>query len=244
MLNKKDNPNNKKADTQINKLKHVGIIMDGNRRWARERNLPTIEGHRQGYNIMKKMPTWFFDLGVEVVTVYAFSTENWNRSREEVNYLMKLLKNALTKDFEEFNEEGIKLLLTGRLDELPGDLPEVCREAVEKTKNNTKGILNICINYGGRAEITDAIKKMLKNKLTIEQIHEGMIRKYLYQSELSDPDMIVRTSGEKRLSGFQLWQSSYSELMFVEKYWPDFEQIDANIVLEEYGRRHRRRGGD
>ncbi len=239
-MQNKNSKNNKKQT----KLKHIGIIMDGNRRWAKERNLPSIEGHRRGYTIMKEAPIWFFDLGIEIVTVYAFSTENWNRSREEVNYLMKLLKNALTRDFEEFNEHGIKLLFSGRIDELPGDLPEVCSEAIEKTKNNTVGILNICLNYGGRAEIVDAIKKMFKNNISIEQVHEGMIKKYLYQSDLPDPDMIIRTSGEKRLSGFQLWQSTYSELMFLEKYWPDFEKIDASIIVEEYARRDRRRGGD
>jgi len=223
---------------------HVGLIMDGNRRWAKERNLPTIEGHRRGYEVMINLPEWFFSLGVEIVSVYAFSTENWSRSREEVNYLMKLLKNALTKDFEAFNERNIRLLITGRIEELPGDLPEVCREAVEKTKTNTKGILNICINYGGRAELVDAIKKMVKNNIGVDQVHEGMIKKYLYQKDLIDPDIIVRTSGEKRLSGFQLWQSNYSELMFIEKYWPDFEKIDAQIIVNEYAERDRRRGGD
>ena len=226
------------------KLKHVALIMDGNRRWARERNLPTIEGHRRGYQVMKEMPNWFFERGVKIVSVYAFSTENWNRSREEVNYLMKLLKNALTKDFEKFNEQGVKLLISGRIDELPGDLPEICLEAVEKTKLNSTGILNICLNYGGRAEMVDAIKKMIKNKIQVDQVHEGMIRKYLYQSDLDDPDMIIRTSGEKRLSGFQLWQSNYSELMFMEKYWPDFEKIDAEIIIEEFGRRKIRKGRD
>ncbi len=238
------NKNMKKKEKEEQKLKHIGIIMDGNRRWAKERNLPSIEGHRRGHETMKEMPTWFFDMGVEIVTVYAFSTENWNRSREEVNYLMKLIKISLTKDFDEFNERGIRLLISGRIDELPGDLPELCLGAIEKTKSNTSGILNICLNYGGRAEIVDAIKKMVKNKIDIKQVHEGMIKKYLYQCDLPDPDMIIRTSGEKRLSGFQLWQSNYSELMFLEKYWPDFEKIDANIVVEEFGRRKRRKGGD
>lgn len=225
-------------------LKHVALIMDGNRRWAKERNLPTIEGHRRGYNIMKEAPGWFFDQGVEIVSVYAFSTENWTRSRDEVNYLMQLIKTALTEDFEEFNEKGIRLLISGRIDELPGDLPEVCLTAIEKTKNNSTGTLNICLNYGGRAEIVDAIKKMIKNNISVEQVHEGMIRKYLYQADLPDPDMIVRTSGEKRLSGFQLWESSYSELMFIEKYWPDIERLDTEIIVEEFTRRNRRKGGD
>ena len=233
-----------KKNKKQTKLKHVALIMDGNRRWAKERNLPTVEGHRRGYSIMKEMPEWFFDMGVGIVSVYAFSTENWSRSREEVNYLMKLLKNTLTKNFEEFNERGIKLLISGRIDELPGDLPEVCLSAIEKTKNNTAGILNICLNYGGRAELVDAIKKMVKNNIEVEQVHEGMIRKYLYQGDLPDPGMIIRTSGEKRLSGFQLWQSTYSELMFIEKYWPDFEKTDASLIVAEFAKRKIRKGGD
>jgi undecaprenyl diphosphate synthase len=223
--------------------KHVGIIMDGNRRWARERNLPTLEGHRKGYEKMKLMPEWFFSAGVETISVYAFSTENWNREREEVNYLMKLLQTALSEEIDEFNEKGCRLLISGRTDELPGDLPMLCAEAEAKTAENQKGTLNICLNYGGRAEIVDAVKKMVKNGIDPEQVHEGMIKKYLYHSELGDPDIIVRTSGEQRLSGFMLWRSAYSELLFINKYWPDFEKVDAEKILEEYARRQRRFGG-
>lgn len=224
--------------------KHVGIIMDGNRRWAKERNLPTIDGHTKGYAKMKEAPEWFFNEGVEVVSVFAFSTENWNRSRTEVNYLMKLIRDAFTEDFDELNKKGYKILISGRIDELPGDLADVCLDIMNKTKNNAKGILNICLNYGGRAEIADAIKKMIKNKIKIEQIHEGMIKKYLYRSELEDPDLIIRTSGEQRLSGFELWQGAYSELIFLKKYWPDFEKVDVDIILEEYNNRQRRFGGE
>ena len=224
--------------------KHVGIIMDGNRRWAKERNLPTIEGHAKGYEKMKVVGDWFFSQGVKILSVYAFSTENWNRSRMEVNYLMKLMKKALKDDFEEFNSREYRLLISGRIEELPGDLPEICQEAINKTKKNTKGILNICINYGGRAELIDAFKKIVNKNVTADQIHEGMIRKYLYQAELPDPDIIVRTSGEKRISGFQLWQSAYSEFLFLKKYWPDFERSDAEIIIDEYSNRKRRYGGD
>jgi len=223
---------------------HVGIIMDGNRRWAKERNLPTIEGHAKGYDKMKLVGDWFFSQGVKILSVYAFSTENWNRSRVEVNYLMKLMKKALKDDFEEFNDREYRLLISGRIEELPGDLPEICTEAMNKTEKNTKGILNICINYGGRAELIDAFKKIINKHSTADQIHEGMIRKYLYQSDLSDPDIIVRTSGEERTSGFQLWQSAYSELLFLKKYWPDFERSDAEIIVNEYSNRKRRFGGD
>ncbi|MCK4539613.1 di-trans,poly-cis-decaprenylcistransferase [Candidatus Parcubacteria bacterium] len=224
--------------------KHVAIIMDGNRRWARERNLPIYEGHLRGYKKLRLIPEIFFSYGVEIVTVYAFSTENWNRAREEVNYLMKLIKRAFKEDAKHFNEKGIKILLSGRIDELPGDLPDVCEKIIDLTKNNSNGILNICLNYGGRAEIVDAIKKMMKKNVKLEQIHDGLIKKYLYQSELCDPDIIVRTSGENRLSGFLLWESAYSELLFLKKYWPDFEKIDVEFVLNEYASRNRRFGGN
>ena len=223
---------------------HIGIIMDGNRRWAKERNLPTLEGHLKGYEKMRIAPDQFFSRGVKVLSVFAFSTENWNRSREEVNYLMKLLKKAVDEELEELNKKGYKVLISGRIDELPGDLPDGCRSIINKTKNNHKGTLNICLNYGGRAEIVDAICKMIKNNVKIEQVHEGLIHKYLYQAELPEPDMIVRTSGENRLSGFLLWPGAYSELLFLEKYWPDFEEKDAELVLEEYANRKRRFGGD
>jgi undecaprenyl diphosphate synthase len=230
--------------TKINIPAHIGIIMDGNRRWAQERNLPTFEGHLVGYEKMRKSPEWFFSRGVKIFSIFAFSTENWKRSQEEVNYLMKLLKKAIDEEVEEVNKKGHKILISGKIDELPGDLPESCQEAMNKTKNNTKGILNICLNYGGREEILDAIRKMIKNKVEVEQVHEGMIKKYLYNGDLPDPDMIVRTSGEQRLSGFELWQSAYSELFFMEKYWPEFEESDADLIIEEYASRKRRFGGD
>ena len=223
---------------------HVGIIMDGNRRWARERNLPTLEGHLRGYEKMRQAPDWFFARGVKILSVYAFSTENWNRSRDEVNYLMKLLKKAIDEELETTRQKGRRVLISGRIDELPGDLPESCCAVMDKTRANKKGILNICLNYGGRAEIIDAIRKMIKNKVEAEQIHEGMMRKYLFHGELSDPDIIVRASGEQRLSGFQLWQSAYSELLFIKKYWPDFEESDIDLILAEYANRKRRFGGD
>jgi len=232
------------AKNEKNIPAHVGIIMDGNRRWARERNLPTLEGHLRGYEKMRQVPEWFFSRGVKILSVWAFSTENWQRSRTEVNYLMKLIKKALDEEIEEIHKKGYKILISGRIDELPGDLPESCAEVMAKTKNNKNGILNICLNYGGQAEIVDAIKKMVKNKISLEQIHEGMVRKYLYHGELSDFDIIVRTSGEQRLSGFQLWQGVYSEIMFMKKYWPDFEESDVDLILEEYAGRQRRFGGD
>lgn len=221
---------------------HVGIIMDGNRRWAKERNLPTFDGHLRGYQKIKYIPDWFFAEGVKIVSLYAFSAENWQRSQEEVNYLMKLLKQALDDELEHAKEKNFKILVSGKIDELPGDLPEACLNAMNQTQANKNGILNICLNYGGRMEIIDAIKKIIKNNVLEEQVHEGMLRKYFYQPELPDVDVIVRTSGEQRLSGFLLWQSAYSELIFLKKFWPDFEEQDAKLVLDEYNKRERRFG--
>ncbi|MEA3449985.1 MAG: polyprenyl diphosphate synthase [Patescibacteria group bacterium] len=224
--------------------KHVGIILDGNRRWAKERNLPTFEGHRQGSEVMRRMPAWFFSCGVEIVSVYAFSTENWKRKQEEVNYLMKLFDKVFGENLEDMNERGYRLLISGRISELPGDLPDICQNAIDQTKNNKKGTLNVCFNYGGRAEIVDALKTMILNGIEANQVHEGMIRKYLYQADLPDPDIIVRTSGEERISGFLLWEASYSEFLFLKKDWPDFERSDAEFVLEEYAKRKRTFGGN
>ncbi len=225
--------------------RHVGIILDGNRRWARERNLPTLEGHRRGYEIMRQAPEWFFSRGVEILSVFAFSTENWNRSEPEVNYLMSLLRQAIKKEIETVQKKGYRIVVSGRIKDLPADLPAAIYEVMDMTKNNRRGLFNICLNYGGRAEIVDAVKKMVKNQVKPEQVHEGLIGKYMYNSDtVSDPDIIIRTSGERRLSGFMLWRSAYSELLFLRKYWPDFEEQDVEFILNEYASRQRRFGGD
>lgn len=221
---------------------HVGIIPDGNRRWAKERNLSNFVGHEKGYAKIQQAANWFFARGVSIVSVFVFSAENWNREKEEVNYLMKLLRQMIGEEAERAALKNFKILISGRVDELPGDLPDACFEAMEKTKNGAGGILNICINYGGRAEIVDAVKKIMNNKIEPEQIHEGMIRKYLYNGDLPDLDLIVRTSGEQHLSGFELWQSTDSELIFLKKYWPDFETGDVEMILEEYDKRKGRFG--
>ena len=228
---------------------HVGIIIDGNRRWARERNLPTFEGHRQCYEKVKQAPEWFFSRGVKILSFFVFSTENWNRAQDEVNYLMKLLEQAVENNLQNNLRElakknSYKILISGRLEELPGDLPAKCLEIITETKSNQRGIINVCLNYGGRPEIVDAVRKLIKNKVAVEQIHEGLLKKYLYQPDLPDPDIIVRTSGEQRLSGFLTWQSVYSELFFIKKYWPDFEEGDVDIILKEYSERKRRFGGN
>lgn len=230
------------AETDNKIPAHVALILDGNRRWAKERNLPTFDGHFQGYKKIKTAPKWFFDRGVKIVSVFAFSTENWDREQSEVNYLMKLLKDTIDEQVAIANEHNYKILISGRLDELPGDLPEACQNAMSATIANKAGILNICFNYGGRAEIVDAIKKMFLNNIAAEQIHEGMLKKYFYQQELPDVDVLVRTSGEQRTSGFLLWQAAYAELIFLKKYWPDFEESDVEAIMNEYSERERRFG--
>lgn len=221
---------------------HIGIIMDGNRRWAKERGLPALEGHRQGYERLKKIARLCFKKGVKILTVFAFSTENWDRSKKEVSYLMRLFKRAVQESLNEFHKENIRIKISGRINQLSKDLQEVISRTVEKTKNNTKGILNIALNYGGRPEIIDAIKKIIEKRIPTNKIDEKIIKENLYTSDLPDPELIIRTSGEQRLSGFLLWESVYSELYFTPKYWPDFNEQDLNKALEEYTQRERRFG--
>lgn len=214
---------------------HIGIIMDGNKDWAEERNLSILEGYSYGYRKMKHTFEWFFSNGVKVVSFFVFSIEDWQRSQEELNYLMKLLKQIITEDLIiKAQQKKYKILISGRIDELPGDLPQSCYDIMEKTSANKEGIINICLNYGGRAEIVDAIRKLIKNKVELEQIHEGLIKKYLYQGDLPDLDIVIKTSGEQQLSGFMLWQSYNSKLVFLKKYWPEFEEADVDFILKEY----------
>ena len=225
-------------------IKHLGIIMDGNRRWAKKRNLPTLEGHKRGYEKIKEVGKWCLEEGIDVLTVYAFSTENWNRSKEEVGYLMKLLKRAVTKDIDYFLKEDIKLRIIGRKNELSKDLQEAIKNAEEKTSNCSAGLLNIAINYGGRAEIVDAIKNIIKKEISSAEVTDELISNNIYTAGLPDADLIIRTSGEQRLSGFLLWQSYYSELYFPKVNWPGFSREDLNEAIDWFTGRNRRFGGD
>ncbi len=225
-------------------IKHLGIIMDGNRRWAKKRGLPTLEGHKKGYEKIKEAGKWCLEEGIDILTVYAFSTENWNRSKEEIGYLMKLLKRAFTKDIDFFLKEDIKLKVIGRKEELSKDLQEVIKNAEEKTSGCNSGLLNIAINYGGRAEIIDAVKNIIKKDSSPENITEELISSNIYTSGLPDVDLIIRTSGEQRLSGFLLWQSYYSELYFPKVNWPGFSRDDLNEAIDWFTGRNRRFGGD
>jgi len=221
---------------------HLGIIMDGNRRWARSRGLPTLEGHKRGYKKILKVGDWCLEKGIKIFTVYGFSTENWNRSKKEVNYLMRLLKIALKRDIKTLHKKGIRVNIIGRIKELSQDLQKAIKEAMLLTKNNTRGLLNIAINYGGRPELVDAVRKIIKKKISPLKVSEALISDNLYTAGQPDPDLIIRTSGEQRLSNFLTWQSAYSELYFIKKHWPDFTKKDLEEAIKEYSRRSRRFG--
>ncbi len=225
-------------------INHLAIILDGNRRWARSHNLPTVEGHRRGYDRVKEVGDWCLARGIKYLTVYAFSTENWKRSKEEVGYLMDLLHRALTKEVGYYMERNIRLRVIGRRHELSDKLKQAINEAEAKTKDNTAGQVNLCINYGGRAEIVEGVQNLIKSGATEDQITEELFADQLWTAELPDPELIIRTSGEHRLSGFLTWSGVYSELLFIDKHWPDFFEQDLDQAIEWFTGRSRRFGGD
>ena len=218
---------------------HVGIIMDGNGRWAKERGLNRSKGHEAGYKTLKTTAKYILDSGVKVLSVFAFSTENFNRPKEEVDFLMNLFIKGFKKDSAFFNKENIKVVFSGRKEPLKKDVIEAMEYLSESTKNNTKGILNICLNYGGRSEIVDAVNHIIKDNL--KEVDEEVINNYLY-NKLPDIDLLIRTSGEVRISNFMLWQLSYAESYFPKCYFPDFNQEEFDKALLEYTKRDRRFG--
>lgn len=226
---------------------HVAIIMDGNRRWAKKNNLNTPQGHKEGAENLKRIAKFANKIGIKYLTVYAFSTENWKRSQEEVGAIMKLLKFYLL-DFFNWSDENIKINVLGRIAELPKDLKDQIHKIEEKTKNNTGLVLNICFNYGGRDEIVTATKniaqKVLDGELKIEDINEKLFSNYLYTANQPDPDLLIRTSGEERISNFLPWQISYSEFVFTDKFWPEYNEQDFLNSIQIYQKRIRRFGGN
>ena len=222
------------------KIKHLGIIMDGNRRWAKARRLPSFEGHRAGYKKIEDILNWCRDAEIKILTLYTFSTENWQRSKKEVNFLMKLIYFAFTKDIKKLHKNNICVRIIGRKKGLPEKIQKAIKKTEELTKNNTAAILNLAINYGGRPELVDAFNKILKNPP--REITEDLISQNVYTAGLPDPDLIIRTSGEKRLSGFLMWQSAYSEFCFIEHHWPEFSKEDFNNILNNFANRQRRFG--
>lgn len=227
----------------MSNIQHLAIIMDGNRRWAKENGLPSFEGHRRGYDKMKEVGDWCLARGIKYFTVYAFSAENWKRAKEEVNFLMDLLYVGLTKEVPVFMEKGIRLKIIGMRDGLPEKLQKAIIEAEEATAQNTKSTLNIAINYGGRLEIVEAMKKIAAKNIAPEEITEDTISSQIWTAGEPDPDLIIRTSGEQRLSGFLTWQSVYSELYFCQNHWPAFTEKNLDEAIAEFDCRQRRFGG-
>jgi undecaprenyl diphosphate synthase len=220
--------------------KCIGMIMDGNRRWAKENSLSSVEGHKFGYEKLKEVAEWVKEVGIRNLIVYAFSTENWNRSKEEVSCLVDLLKKVLSEQIDEFNEKKTKLIFAGDISRFSRDIQELIRSAEEKTKDNEENTLVICLSYGGRAEIMSAVNNLLKEGKS--SINEEEFSRALWTKNIPDPDLIIRTGGEERLSGFLPWQSVYSELFFSKTYWPAFSKEEFLEVLKEFSSRERRRG--
>lgn len=223
-------------------MKHLGLILDGNRRWAKEHGLPTLEGHREGAENFKIIALAAFDRGVKYLSAYVFSSENWSRTEGEVGYLMKLVIKAVEKYLDEFDKAGVRLVILGRRDGLSKDVLKAVTQAEEKTAGNTRGTLGLCFNYGGQDEIVDAFRQLSEQGVTGNSITAEKIAGALYEPGIPPIDMIVRTSGEERLSGFMLYRSTYAELYFAKKYWPDFGVDDLDEALAEYKRRQRRFG--
>mgnify|MGYP004471859497 FL=1 len=231
----------------LNIPQHIAIIMDGNRRWAKEKGKETSEGHKAGADNLEKIAKDCNKLGVKILTVYAFSTENWKRSKDEVSALMVLLKNYLKKISKNANKDNIKIRILGDIDKLEPSLKKSINDAIERTKNNTGLIINIAFNYGGRAEITNAMKKIavkLENReIKIEDINENLINQNLYTQNQPDPDLLIRPGGELRISNFLPWQLVYSEFYFTDKYWPDFSKEDLIEAIKVFNKRNRKFGG-
>jgi len=222
--------------------RHLGIILDGNRRWAKAHGVPLLDGHRQGYLTLRTITKAAFERGVKYVSAYVFSTENWNRTPREVKYLMNLTLDVLSSEIDGLHEEGIKVVWVGTNERLSSKLQAAIEAAVERTKNNRRGTLAVCFNYGGHQEIVDATKQLIGQGIRADQVTENTLEQALYAPELPPVDLLIRTSGEKRLSGFMLWRSAYAELYFTDKLWPDFSEADLDVALQDYAARQRRFG--
>jgi len=221
-------------------LKHIAVIMDGNRRWAKERNLPSMVGHKKGVDALKKVMRACDDFGIKYLTVYAFSTENWNRKPEEVNFLMDLLGQTLKNELQEMHENNVVISFIGDTTKLSDKLQEILANAVELTKNNTGVNLQIAFNYGSRDELVHAVQSIIDEG--IQDINEDVISKHLYTKNIPDPDLLIRTGGEMRVSNYLLWQIAYSEFIVVSDFWPDFDKEKLADCVIEYKRRNRRFG--
>jgi len=221
---------------------HVAIIMDGNGRWARARSLPRLAGHRAGVENLRRVLEACVEFGIQYLTIYAFSTENWNRPVDEVSGLMSILEEVIDRELQKLNEKGVQLRHIGRLERLLPELQEKVRHAIELTRNNQKLVLNIAWNYGGRAEIVDAVQQIVADGISPDEVKEDLVSRYLYTAGCPDPDLIIRTAGELRASNFLIWQGAYSEWYIASTYWPDFDREELFKALCEYASRERRFG--
>lgn len=223
-------------------LKHIAIIMDGNRRWAKEKNLPSAMGHKKGVDSLKNILRACNNFSIKYLTVYAFSTENWNRKKEEVEFLMNLVAVTLTNELAEMHKENVQIHFIGDLTKLSDKLQKILANAVETTKNNTGVVLQIALNYGSRDEIVHAVQKIVESGVKTDEIDEQLISENLYTAGVPDPDILIRTGGEQRISNYLLWQIAYSEIIIRSEFWPDFDKNSLKDSILEFGKRQRRYG--
>jgi len=221
---------------------HVAMIMDGNGRWALQRGLPRLAGHKAGTENLRRVIRATVEFGVKYLTIYAFSTENWGRPAEEVNGLMLILQNVIDRELNELHKEGVQLRHIGRLERLDPAVQKKVLHAIDLTRHNDRLILNVAFNYGGRDEIVNAIQKIIKDGIPAEDVTDEMVNQYLYTAGVPDPDLIIRTSGELRVSNFLIWQAAYSEWYITPTYWPDFDKDEYRRALETFANRDRRYG--
>lgn len=222
---------------------HVGIIMDGNGRWAQQRALPRAAGHRAGTENIRRVIERFADHGVRYLTLYAFSTENWGRPQSEVQLLIRLVSRFVKRELDNLDKNGIRLELLGHPETLPAWLQRQVQDAVTQTRNNSRMVLNICFSYGGRDDVVGAIRELINQGVAAEDVTEELVASQLSTAGVPDPDMIIRTAGDVRISNFLLWQSAYAELYFTDTFWPDFGREDIDMALAEFARRKRKFGG-
>lgn len=231
-----------KKESLVTIPQHVGIIMDGNGRWAREHGLPRLEGHRAGTENIRRVLEACNEFGIKILTIYAFSTENWGRPRAEVRGLMRILEEVIDQEVQNLHKNGVQLRYVGRLEGISQRLQRAVRDAIELTKDNDGLILNVAFNYGGRSEILDAVRRLMGDGISPQELSEELFERYLYTAGLPPPDLIIRTGGEMRLSNFLIWQAAYAEYYSTPTYWPDFNKEELYKALLAYSQRERRFG--
>jgi len=231
-----------KQEALVTIPQHVGIILDGNGRWAREHGLPRLEGHRAGTENIRRVLEACSEFGIKILTIYAFSTENWGRPQVEVRGLMRILEEVIDREVQNLHKNGVQLRHIGRLEGLSQRLQQAVRDALELTKENDRLILNVAFNYGGRSEILDAVRRLMGDGISPQELSEELFERYLYTAGLPPPDLIIRTGGEMRLSNFLIWQAAYAEYYSTPTYWPDFNEEELHKALLAYSQRERRFG--